>query len=301
MADLHLLRTFLTVYRAGTFTRAAQELHLSQPAVSMQIRALEGQVGKPLFRRAARGALPTAAGHELAHAVASHVDALEGALGGAGANGPASPIGESVHIGGPEEFLGSSVFPELAEMMADGLRVRMFFGTDQPVVDRLVAGELDIAILTVDTRHRGIETQPLCFEYLDLVGTQRWRDRLGDLPEGPDGAAALAGVPVAAHDEDLPLVRIYWQTVFETAPQLHAVLIANSLRSSLQFAMHGLGVTVLPSHTTADAMERGDLVRLLTPTSPPRAQLYLAWRSGTLRRPSLAWVHGRIATAARAW
>lgn len=298
MADLHLLRTFLTVYRSGTFTRAAQELHLSQPAVSMQMRSLEQRIGKPLFRRAARGALPTAAGHELAHAVSIHVDALEGVIGG---DGPTSIVGDTVHLGGPEEFLASSVFPELAPMMADGLRVRMFFGTDTPVVDRLVAGELDIAILTVDTRHRGIETQPLCFEYFDLVGTRRWAERLGEIPEGPEGAAVLADAPVAAHDEDLPLVRIYWQTVFETPPRLQAVLIANSLRSSLQFAMGGLGVTVLPSHTTAEAVERGDLVRLLTPTSPPRGQLYLAWRSGTLRRPSLAWVHGRIAHAARTW
>jgi len=299
MADIHLLRTFLTVYRAGTFTRAAHELHLTQPAVSVQIRSLETQVSKPLFRREARGVVPTSAGRELAQAVAPHVDALEGALDGAGEAAPA--VGDTVHIGGPEEFLGVRVFPELAPMMEDGLRVRMFFGVDAPVLDRLVDGELDIAVLTVDTRRQGIETQPLCFEYLDLVGTPTWHDRLGEVPEGPDGAVALAQVPLAAHDEDLPLVRIYWQTVFRTSPQLHAVLVANSLRSSLQFAVSGVGVTVLPAHTTAEAVERGDLVRLLTPRSPTRSRLYLAWRAGSLRRPSLAWVHGRIAHAAREW
>lgn len=299
MADIHLLRTFLTVYRAGTFTRAAQELHLTQPAVSVQIRSLETQVGKPLFRREARGVVPTAAGRELAQAVAPHVDALEGALDGGGEAAPA--VGETVHLGGPEEFLGVRVFPELAPMMEDGLRVRMFFGVDTPVLDRLADGELDLAVLTVDTRRPGIETQPLCFEYLDLVGTPSWRDRIGELPEGPAGAEALANVPVAAHDEDLPLIRIYWQTVFRTPPNLHAVLVANSLRASLQFAQRGVGVTVLPSHTIADAVARGELVRLLTPTSPTRSRLYLAWRAGTLRRPSLAWVHGRIAHAAREW
>jgi DNA-binding transcriptional LysR family regulator len=299
MADIHLLRTFLAVYRSGTFTRAAGELHLTQPAVSMQIRALEGQIGKPLFRRQPRGVVPTAAGRELAQAVAPHVDALEGALDGGGDVTPA--IGETVHIGGPEEFLGVRVFPELVPMMEDGLRVRMYFGTDAPVLDRLSAGELDLAVLTVDTRRAGIETQPLCFEYLDLVGTPAWRDRLGEIPEGPEGAEAMSGVPVAAHDEDLPLIRIYWQTVFRSPPHLHAVLVANSLRATLQFASRGVGVTVLPAHTIASDVERGELVRLLTPTSPTRSRLYLAWRAGSLRRRSLAWVHGRIAHAAREW
>ncbi len=299
MADIHLLRTFLAVYRAGTFTRAARELHLTQPAVSVHIRSLEAQVGKPLFHREARGVVPTAAGRELAQAVAPHVDALEGALEGSGDSAPA--VGETVHVGGPEEFLNTRVFPEVAPMMEDGLRVRMFFGVDAPVLDRLAAGELDLAVLTVDTRRQGIETQPLCFEYLDLVGSPAWRDRLGDVPEGPAGAELLADVPLAAHDEDLPLLRIYWQTVFRSTPTAHAMLVANSLRSSLQFALRGIGITVLPSHTTDEAVHRGDLVRLLTPTAPTRSRLYLAWRAGSLRRPSLAWVHGRIAHAARSW
>ncbi|MCW2924273.1 MAG: LysR family transcriptional regulator [Thermoleophilia bacterium] len=300
MADIQLLRTFLAVYRAGTFTRAAAELHVTQPAVSVQIRSLEGQVGKPLFRRAPRGVVPTAAGRELAQAVATHIDALEGALDPSGATVDA--VGESVYIGGPEEFLGVRVLPELLPFMSDeGLRVRMYFGVDAPVLDRLAAGELDLAVLTVDARRPGIETMPLYVEYLDLVGTPAWQRRLGTLSEGRAGAAALAHVPIAAYDEDLPLVRIYWQTVFDTPARLRAMFVANSLRASLQFALRDVGITVLPAHTTAEARERGQLVRLLEPGSPPNSRLYLAWRSGALRRPSLARVHERIVRAAREW
>ncbi len=49
--DLALLRTFVTVHRAGSFTRAAALLGLSQPAVTSQIRTLERQLGRPLFLR----------------------------------------------------------------------------------------------------------------------------------------------------------------------------------------------------------------------------------------------------------
>jgi DNA-binding transcriptional LysR family regulator len=299
MADIHLLRTFLAVYRAGTFTRAAQELHLTQPAVSQHIRGLETQVGKPLFLRAARGVTPTAAGRELAQAVGAHLDVLEGVLDTSGAQ--SIGVGESVHIGGPEEFLGVRVLPELVPMMGDGLRVRMFFDTDTPIFDRLIAGELDLAILTRDANRRGIETQPLCLEYLDLVGTPDWHARIGAIPEGPTGAVKLAAVPVAAYEEDLPLVREYWQTVFGRSPRIRAALVANSLRASLQFALRGAGITVLPAHTTAQARESGELVRLIQPASPPSSRLYLAWRSGSLRRASLGRVHARIAAAAAAW
>lgn len=302
MADIHLLRTFLAVYRAGTFTRAAHELHLTQPAVSQHIRALESQVGKSLFRRAPRGVTPTAAGRELAQAVGAHLDALEGALErGSGGIRDGDGVGESVHIGGPEEFLGVRVFPELAPMMAEGLRLRMYMGVDSRVLERLVEGELDLAVITRDARSRGIETQPLCFEYLDLVGTPAWQDRIGPIPEGPEGARVLTDVPVAAYDEDLPLVREYWQTVFGRPAHLRAVLVANSLRTSLQFALRDAGITVLPEHTSADARAAGELVRLLQPTQPPRSRLFLAWRPGALRRTSLARVHERIVRAARAW
>src|SRR6185312_9556856 len=74
--DLALLRTFVTVHRAGSFTRAAQLLGLSQPAVTSQIRSLERQVGRPLFLRLPRGVAPTPVGDDLAHRVAPHLDAL---------------------------------------------------------------------------------------------------------------------------------------------------------------------------------------------------------------------------------
>jgi len=299
MSDIHLLRTFLAVYRAGTFTRAARELSLTQPAVSVHIRALETQVGKPLFRREPRGVTPTNAGRELARAVAPHVDALIGALDTT--SGATDVVGESMHIGGPEDFLSMRVLPELAPFMEDGMRVRMVFDVDAPVLERLQAGELDLAVVTADPQLRGVESQPLCLEYFDLVGTPDWGERLADLGEGPAGAELLADVPIAAYDEDLPIVQFYWQTVFETRATMRASLVATSLRTALHYARIGAGITVLPEHTAADSLQRGELVRLLRPTQPPRSRIYLAWRSGTLRRALLARVHDRISAAARNW
>src|SRR6266849_9391242 len=69
--DLRLARleTLAAVARHGSFSRAARELHLTQPAVSMQVRQLERALGLPLLERVGKRAFPTRAGEVLlAHA-----------------------------------------------------------------------------------------------------------------------------------------------------------------------------------------------------------------------------------------
>ena len=53
--EIYQLRTFVTVAQQGHLTQAAELLHLSQPAVTAQIKALEEEVGMPLFERTAGG------------------------------------------------------------------------------------------------------------------------------------------------------------------------------------------------------------------------------------------------------
>ncbi|HWE29564.1 MAG TPA: LysR family transcriptional regulator, partial [Polyangia bacterium] len=63
--DPKRLETFRVVASVGKITAASQQLHLSQPAVTAQLRQLEEQVGRPLFVRGARGVALTDAGREL--------------------------------------------------------------------------------------------------------------------------------------------------------------------------------------------------------------------------------------------
>lgn len=300
MAELDLLRTFLAVFRAGTITQAAHELHLSQPTVSQQVKALEAQVGRQLFRRvASRGVEPTPAGHELAQAIAEPVDSLHGLLDAPAREG--GTIADTLYMGGPAEFMTVRVVPELAEMVAVGLRVRFFFDVDAPVVERLGTGELDMAVTTSQWHHRGLEGQRLCFESLELVATADWQEELGRIEPGSRGAQALQNAPILAYEEDLPLVADYWLDVFGTRPRTRAAVVANNLRSVLMLAMAGAGVTVLPSHVAQEALDRKQLVRLLDLDHPPRNQLYLAWRAGALRREALASAHARLIEAGRSW
>ncbi len=63
--DLHQLKTFVTVAREGSITRASELLHLSQPAVSAHIKAIEDAFDLKLFDRKARGMTLTADGQRL--------------------------------------------------------------------------------------------------------------------------------------------------------------------------------------------------------------------------------------------
>ncbi|MEU4427970.1 LysR family transcriptional regulator, partial [Actinoplanes sp. NPDC024001] len=76
MLSLDLLHTFLAVHRAGTLTRAAELLGLSQPTVTAQLRTLESRIGQPLFVRGARGVTPTPAADDLARRLDGPLDAL---------------------------------------------------------------------------------------------------------------------------------------------------------------------------------------------------------------------------------
>src|SRR4030095_1724450 len=62
---LRQMRVFTAVAQYGSFTRAARELHLTQPAVSQQIKLLEHEAGLPLFEHIGRSIHVTAAGQEL--------------------------------------------------------------------------------------------------------------------------------------------------------------------------------------------------------------------------------------------
>ncbi|MEM7272008.1 MAG: LysR family transcriptional regulator [Actinomycetota bacterium] len=78
---LRLLQTFHRVAAAGSFTGAAVDLGITQPAVSQQIRELETILGVELFRRTGRGVEPTSAGRQLVGTTGTHIAAIERSLG----------------------------------------------------------------------------------------------------------------------------------------------------------------------------------------------------------------------------
>ncbi|WP_455352990.1 LysR family transcriptional regulator [Streptomyces sp. SYSU K217416] len=296
--DLALLRTFVTVHRAGSFTRAAALLGLSQPAVTSQIRTLERQLGRPLFLRQARGVTPTTIGDELAHKAAPHLDALveitETGL-------DEESAARTLHLAGPPEFTSLRALPALTPLIAQGLALRAaFLGNAAETMEGLAAGHHDLAITTARPRGGLLSSTPLCDEEHVLLAAPRWASRIGPglRRKGP---AVLNQLPVIDVHESLPLLSRYWTTVFDTRPTAAATLIAPDLRAVLQCTAAGAGMAVLPRYLCESALDSGEVVALLDPPVPPLRTYFLLVRTGTLALPHLARAHEHLLRAAADW
>lgn len=300
--DLALLRTFITVYRAGSLTRAATLLGLSQPAVTGQIRSLERQLGRPLFIRGARGVTPTIAADELAHKTAPHIDAL---LEITETDASDVTARRTLHLGGPPEFTTLRVLPALAPLTLDGLAVRATFGTAEELFTGLSASHYDLAITTSQPRGRLLTATPLCDEEHVLVAAPRWAARLGTSllragREPLDLHRALEPVPIVEVHESLPLLTSYWAAVFDAPVTATGTIIAPDLRAVLACVMAGSGLAVLPRYLCMEALDKGEVVALHEPPVPPLRTYFLVMRAGS-PASHLARTHDWLLRAAVDW
>ncbi|UQX02035.1 LysR family transcriptional regulator [Streptomyces sp. RerS4] len=297
--DLALLRTFVAVHRAGSFTRAATLLGLSQPAVTSQIRTLERQLGRPLFHRRARGVTPTAVGDELAHKAAPHLDAL---LRIAETEREAAGTLRTLHLAGPPEFLCLRVLPALAPLVGQGQTLRTAFTSDaEQALDGLAAGQHDLVVTTSRPRGGLFSASPLCDEDHVLVAAPYWAALADPAELRANGPLALDGVPVVEVHESLPLVTRYWGAVFDRVPECAATVVAPDLRAVLECVRAGAGLAVLPRYLCRDDIEAGRVITLLEPDVPPLRTWFLAVRAGSLGLAHLARAHDRLLRAAAHW
>ncbi|MCX5411373.1 LysR family transcriptional regulator [Streptomyces sp. NBC_00059] len=297
--DLALLRTFVTVHRAGSFTRAAALLGLSQPAVTSQIRTLERQLGRPLFLRRARGVTPTTVGDELAHRAAPHLDALVDIVE-AGLDEESGV--RTLHLAGPPEFTSLRALPALTPLVSQGLALRStFLANAEETLEGLAAGHHDLAITTARPRGGLLTSTTLCDEEHVLVAAPRWAGRLGPGALRHKGSVLLEQLPVVEVHESLPLISRYWAAVFDSLPAASAAVIAPDLRAVLESTAAGAGLAVLPRYLCENALERGEVVALLDPPVPPLRTYFLIARTGTLGLPHIARAHEWLVRAAVDW
>ncbi|MEU6003295.1 LysR family transcriptional regulator [Streptomyces sp. NPDC047197] len=298
--DLNLLRTFLAVYRSGSFTAAARLLGLSQPTVTTQIRALERQVDRELFERLPRGVAPAPYADALAARVVDPLDALAAVTGHGGPldGAPAEPV----HLAGPAEMLCHCALPALAPLIEQGVRLRVTTGLSDRLLDELRAGRHDLVIATARPRGRSLSSVPLADEEFVLVAAPSWAERIG----GPDRIAAdgpgvLLGVPLVTYADDLPIARRYWRHVFGKRLVCEASVTVPDLRGVLSAVIAGAGFSVLPRYLCRDALAAGTLVLLHDPEDAPINTGFLVQRPGSADNPHVALVRDHLVRSARAW
>lgn len=146
MLDLDQLRTFVAIADSGSFTKAAEAVHKTQSAVSMQMRRLEERIGKPIFGRDGRSAKLTEQGERLlgyARRMVRLSDETMAAFDDAELSG-------RVRLGTPDDYADRFLPEILARFSRSNPRVEVTVVCEPTIqlVEGLRAGALDLGIIT---------------------------------------------------------------------------------------------------------------------------------------------------------
>ena len=159
--DTRQLAAFCAVVERRSFSRAAEALGVTQPAVSLQVRALEKRLGAQLLDRSGRRVEPTEAGRRLYRGAQRLLEleeqlVAEVAAGGDGALAGALEIGAST---GPAAVVLPLLLCEF-QRAHPAVRVRLAVHDTQTVVDLVAGRELQLGIVGAARRHRGVRFEP---------------------------------------------------------------------------------------------------------------------------------------------
>ncbi|CAB5686193.1 HTH-type transcriptional regulator AbgR [Delftia tsuruhatensis] len=175
--DQRQLQCFLEVVNTGSINRAAQKLHIAQPALSRRIQQLEHALGTELFVRTKAGVDLTAPGQRLygkAQAWLMEFERLQQSM-----RQEVEPGGDVLRLGmaaGPMALLLPRVMAWAVEL-SPGLRLRVIEGDRPSLREQIFAGQLDFAISTDVCPQPRIAREPLWKEALFLVAPRATADR----------------------------------------------------------------------------------------------------------------------------
>ena len=176
--ELWHLETFLTVVKTESLTVAAERLHLSQPSVSTHIRALEQELGLPLFHRTGRGMKLTSAGDELS-ALARDVLARARALESRAAELRGDATG-TLRLGGIYSGADLAIATNVGRLRQQfpELRVELCVQASGQNAQDLLAYKLDIALLEGEFNDSRLCLRRIATSRVGIIGPYAWKDRM---------------------------------------------------------------------------------------------------------------------------
>src|SRR3954451_21765796 len=262
---LQQLTYFLSAADHGSFSAAADSLHMAQPSLSEQIRRLEAELGVPLFVRAARGLQLTEAGRLLrphaqrtlaeAQAAAESVREVRDLVGGTVAFGTFASAHHSLTGGLVQDF--RSRHPQV--------RVRVVGQNSAEVADAVRQGHLEAGLVVLPVDDRGLDVRPAFEEELLYISADPERLR------EPMTVERLARAPLILYDArwaDVDPIRRQLRELAQRAGVvLEPVIEVEYMTAALDLAARGLGDTVGPRSVLA---ARGFARRLGVVSLEPR-------------------------------
>jgi LysR family transcriptional regulator, low CO2-responsive transcriptional regulator len=280
MITYHQLRTFLAVARTGSLTKAARELNATQPTVSLQLRALRGFLGTPLFERPGGRFRLTHAGERLRRYAEDTVGGLrslqqdvataKGSLAGPLAVGTTFVISRYILPSILSRFLEGS----------PGIELQLYVEFPEPLLRGLLANSLDVACYINVPAPPGLTVERLCDEeFIVFVSPQhRWARRRVVTPAELSKEPFVASVSAPLRALTDAKLRAAGVTPMVMAEARHHDAIKKMVE-------HDIGYAMLIRSSVAAELASGRLVALNLEGPPILAELVAAYRSRAVISP----------------
>lgn len=288
------LRTLQEVVRYGSFTRAAQARHLTQPGVSLHIRELESEVGQALIQRVGKRALPTKAADVLLQHAACIFEELEAAE-------RALQRLEGVVSGRVRLGTGATASIHLLPTFLRNLRAQLpqlelivTTGNTSEIARAVVEHELDIGLVTFPVVHRQLEVERVLVD--PLVAIAPPDHPLKDAHSLTPAMLARESLILFERGGNIRAVIDEWFRTNRVAP--HAVMEVGSAEATKKLVGAGLGLSLISRMAVLNESRTGELVPIPIRPSLNR-QLALIYRREIRRIAPLHVVMAELKTYLR--
>lgn len=295
--DTRQLQAFCEVVERKSFSQAAERLGVTQPAVSLQVRALEKRLGTQLLDRSGRRVEPTEAGLRL-YRGAQRLLALEEEVVGEVAAEATGELTGTFEIGastGPGGVVLSRLLCEFAQAHP-ALHVSLNVHDTQSVVERVAERSLELGVVGAAPRHRGVEYEPFFHDTVVLA-----------CPQGHPFAGrtvtldALRGATLIVMQDGAGVRRMIEDELHGAGIRLRDldVRLELGLQESVTSAVRaGFGVTFISRASVANDLAAGTLVEARVEGLELEREIYLVRASGRAEtraaRAFLEFARGRL-------
>ena len=241
--NLQQIEYFLDSVRGGSFSAAAESLHLAQPSVSEQVRRLEAELGVALFQRVGRGLVLTEAGKTLRPHAEAVLDAVREARDAVVAvrelEGGTASFGT---FGTADEYLGSDLIAEFRSRHPN-VRVRILGLNSAETAEDVRCGRLEGAIVALPVDDEGLDVRP--GDRGRAVLRQR---RPGASSRRPMTIERLAQMPLiladASYGREDPTRRILAEHAQRAGVSIEPIVDVETDTTAFELAAAGVGDTV---------------------------------------------------------
>jgi len=256
--EIRQLRAFVAIAESGTFTAGAIRVHVTQAAISMQIRQLETEIGAKVFVRAPRHVILTEAGEQLLrrarHILREHDAALDEIAELAGAERGRLRIGSASAMVLSEQL--PAILKELRKQHP-AAEISVISGTSEVLVDQILGGEVDVAFVSLPVDVRGIKTERLSQDQLVAIASPRHKLA----KQRTISAYTLAGERLILGERGGNTRRLIDQFFAQAGTSLHVAMELSRQQAIKRMVEEDMGVGIVPLQSVKDEVERGRLIR----------------------------------------